>query len=272
MFGLGNGTDLLGDPAQKRILRRFELGMSGMFWLIEAPRLANWAFRIGINLVANSVMESCGAMEKFCFSICTQAKKNLSKGFKDPPPSSRPIVYAQLQQKMIEAGISTEVSETVIASEMLDQIQAGHEGTDITVTLLMCELVRHPNARMKLYAELSTLGKDKSSLQVIANLPYLDALIMETMRRYPGGLGPFPRYVPDAGAKLAGFDIPGGTTVSTSVYSLHRNTNVFPKPEEWLPERWIDAIIEEKKGNDQVVLGIRKWRTEVYWKPFCNSW
>jgi hypothetical protein len=43
------------------------------------------------------------------------------------------------------------------------------------------------------------------------------------------------------------FDIPAGTTVSASVYSLHRNPKAFPKPKEWRPERWVEATNESKK-------------------------
>jgi hypothetical protein len=87
---------------------------------------------------------------------------------------------------------------------MLDHVQAGHEGTGITLTFLMCEPSRNPRWIVKLQEELATLGTNFSA-QALDGLPFLDALLMEAMQLCPGSLGPFPRYVPEKGATLANF-------------------------------------------------------------------
>lgn len=53
--------------------------------------------------------------------------------------------------------------------------------------------------------------------------------------------------MPRGGAKLGGFDVPAGTAVSASIYSLHRNEEVFSNPEEWKPERWSEATPEKRR-------------------------
>lgn len=243
-FGLGNGTNFITDPKEKDLLSNFELGMSGLFWFAEVPFWTNLAGRFGIKLVADGVLQSYGIMEDLCVKMCAGAKQSLLSG--GPTPNSHPTVYAQLRQKLTESGVPDDALETTVAAEMLDHVQAGHEGTGITLTYLMCELSRNPDAKRKLRKELESLGVDPSP-QAIDSLPFLDAVLMETMRRYPGSLGPFPRYVPEKGARLGGFEVPAGTTVSTSVYSLHRNPEVFPMPEEWRPERWLEATVEGRK-------------------------
>ena len=40
---------------------------------------------------------------------------------------------------------------------------------------------------------------------------------------------------------VGGHEIPAGTRASAQAWSLHRNPDAFPRPEEWLPERWIDG-------------------------------
>jgi cytochrome P450 len=244
LFGLGNGTNFIKDPQQKDLLRNFEFGMSGLFWIAEVPGITKWASRFGIKFISDGGFQSYQLKEDLCTYMCKGAKASL---LSENANASHPTVYAQLRQKFEDAQISHEILDVTIAAEMLDHIQAGHGGTGITLTFLMCELSRNPRLIVKLMEEeLATLGANFSA-QALDGLPFLDALLMETMRLYPGSLGPFPRYVPEKGASLANFDIPPGTTVSASVYSLHRNSKVFPKPGEWHPERWAEATNESKK-------------------------
>ncbi len=40
---------------------------------------------------------------------------------------------------------------------------------------------------------------------------------------------------------LMGFALPPGTVVATQAWTMHRNSAVFPSPETFLPDRWLDA-------------------------------
>lgn len=72
-------------------------------------------------------------------------------------------------------------------------------------------------------------------------LPYLDAVVMEGLRCFPAIPMSLPRYVPAGGRTIDGFFLPGGTTVSCQAYSTGRiDTNVFPNPDAFLPDRWLE--------------------------------
>ncbi|KAG9228439.1 cytochrome P450 [Amylocarpus encephaloides] len=241
-FGRKNGTNFVQNIKQKALLRDFELGMSGLFWLAEAPGLVKWCSRFGIKLLSDKVMSSYQIVQDLCAELCDRAKEEHIES-----NGSHPNVYTQLRQKLQAShGVREEDLDVTIAAEMMDHMQAGHEGTGITLTFLMCELSRNPLELARLRQELGALGKTPTAHEV-DSLPFLDAIFMETMRRYPGAFGPFPRYVPETGANLCGFKVPGGTTVSASVYCLHRNATVFPDPEMWRPERWIGISDKEKR-------------------------
>ncbi|RFU28663.1 hypothetical protein B7463_g7689, partial [Scytalidium lignicola] len=86
-------------------------------------------------------------------------------------------------------------------------------------------------------------------------LPLLSAVINETLRLHPPVPGPQPRITPSsnnnksgttANVTISGYDIPGGIRVSAQAYSLHRNESVFPAPEEWHPERWLETSAEQE--------------------------
>ena len=50
--------------------------------------------------------------------------------------------------------------------------------------------------------------------------------------------------------ELLGCEIPAGTTVATQAWSLHRNASVYPSPETYLPDRWLDSDEETLREMD----------------------
>ena len=111
----------------------------------------------------------------------------------------------------------------------------------------MAELARHTSVIQRLQKELLPVNLVKTPLEEIDSLPLLDAILMETLRLYPAVLGPFTHKVPEKGAMIGKYLIPGGVTISASAYTLHRNPDVFPDPLKWNPDRWLDASPEANK-------------------------
>lgn len=250
IFGLGNGTNFIQKPEEKALLRDFELGISGLFWFAEAPSFVKFMGCFGIKLIRDEVIKSFQVMEDLCLKMSEKAKLAMQHN-SAKVRSAPPTVYAQLRKKLEEAKNSPDAINTMTAAELLDHTQAGPDPAGITLTYVMAELSQNPAARHRLREELRTLQRKDaiwSSPRALDDLPYLDAVVMETMRLHPGAFGPFPRLVPPGGTTLGRFsNIPQGTTVSTSAYSLHRNPSVFPEPERWRPERWLDSGAEARK-------------------------
>ena len=83
-------------------------------------------------------------------------------------------------------------------------------------------------------------------------LPLLNAILLETLRFHTPIPGMEPRVSPPltspSGNRLGRFEgIPGGIRVSTMPYTLHRNPEVFPRPESFDPRRWLDSSPSELK-------------------------
>jgi cytochrome P450 len=116
-----------------------------------------------------------------------------------------------------------------IRQEAQGYIVAGSDTTAVTMTYLSYAVSNDSRVREKLVAELMGLAEpitDKS----LRNLPYLNQVITETLRLYTAVPLGLPRAVPPEGAHFCGFQIPGGITVSTQSYSLHRDPSIFPDP------------------------------------------
>ncbi|CCD51405.1 hypothetical protein BofuT4_P017110.1 [Botrytis cinerea T4] len=72
------------------------------------------------------------------------------------------------------------------------------------------------------------------------SLPYLMAVINESLRISPQLPDSLRREVPSGGATIAGHLVPGGTIVSVACWSLFHSSSNFASPDEFIPERWLN--------------------------------
>ena len=71
------------------------------------------------------------------------------------------------------------------------------------------------------------------------NLPYIDALVKEVLRWGP----PLPLSVPNRAMQndvYRGYLIPAGTTVIQNVWAIFRNPEIYPDPETFNPDRFLE--------------------------------
>jgi len=159
------------------------------------------------------------------------------------------VLYEQLREKATGSGtkLADEELNKRFASEVLDHIIAAHETFAITLTYAVHCLSQDPPLQASLRAELLTLepvrgdvsGRELPPADTIDSLPLLTGILYETLRLYAAVAGRQPRIVPPEGIVLHGHQIPGGTTVSSNAYCMHRHEDAFPRRFEWLPQRWL---------------------------------
>jgi coumaroylquinate(coumaroylshikimate) 3'-monooxygenase len=133
-------------------------------------------------------------------------------------------------------------------------ITAGTDTTVITVEWAMGELVKNPRVQEKVQEELDrVVGRDRVMSETdFPNLPYLNAVVKESLRLHP----PTPLMLPhkaSAAVKIAGYDIPKGASVTVNAWALARDPKVWDSPLEFRPERFVDENIDIK-GCDYRVL------------------
>ena len=117
-------------------------------------------------------------LEDECFETCLKADESLQSAGKPVedsaqecarlPTSTRPVIFAQLRTSIpVQEGVrkSTETLR-LVASELLDNIEAARVGIGITVTYAMYRLSQRPDLQSKLHNKLMALvGSDTSILQ-----------------------------------------------------------------------------------------------------------
>jgi cytochrome P450 len=115
----------------------------------------------------------------------------------------------------------------------------------------MALLLKHPDKMRKVQDELaSSLGcKDFVEEHDLNKLPYLDAVVKETLRMQPPA-ALLPRMVVVDGMSLGGYSVPIGTYVLVNLWAIGRDPAVWPEPEEFLPERFLGNQAADFRGLD----------------------
>lgn len=123
-------------------------------------------------------------------------------------------------------------------------MDAGSDTTAIALTHVMYFLLKNPSAlsslRKELEAEAVYRDDGIATYGSIKNLPYLRACLDESLRVLPPLAAALNRVTPPEGMEIDGHYIAGNTIVAVSAYTAHRYQELFPDPEQYRPERWLE--------------------------------
>ncbi|KAM0845071.1 hypothetical protein ACQ4PT_056629 [Festuca glaucescens] len=133
---------------------------------------------------------------------------------------------------------------------ILDLIVAGTESLAMTVEWAMSEILKKPEVFAKATEELDrVVGRGRwVTEEDMTSLPYMEAIVKETMRLHPVAPMLAPR-LSRQDASVGGYDIPVGTRVLVNVWSIGRDPALWDAPDQFLPERFIGSKIDVK-GQD----------------------
>ncbi|KAI8466592.1 MAG: cytochrome P450 [Monoraphidium minutum] len=134
------------------------------------------------------------------------------------------------------------MSDKQLRDELQTMILAGSDTTATTVAFALYELSRRPDvlARCRAEAEALLAGRDPAAVpaeEYQSRLPLLTAVANETLRLYPAATE--TGRIASQDEVIGGYAIPKGTVLLPSMFSLQRHEDFWPRPLEWLPERWL---------------------------------
>lgn len=137
--------------------------------------------------------------------------------------------------------------------EAESMIIAGSDTTAIVFTAMFFYLARNPDVQAKLAEEIrSTFHSfdDIAGGPTLYGCKYLKAFIQESLRVAPPVAAELDREVLKGGMVVDGEFVPEGVNVSVGHYCLSYNSEIFPNPLEFRPERW---IVGEKASSAESV-------------------
>ncbi|MDD1416613.1 cytochrome P450 [Dolichospermum sp. ST_con] len=130
------------------------------------------------------------------------------------------------------------MTDEELRDELMTLLVAGHETTATAISWAFYWIHKLPEVREKLLAELDSLGENPDS-NTIFKLPYLTAVCNETLRIYPVGMLTFPRKVKTP-ISVCGQQLEPGTIIIGSIYLTHQREDIYPQPEKFNPERFLE--------------------------------
>jgi cytochrome P450 len=144
----------------------------------------------------------------------------------DPQLEQRDDILSMLVQARYEDGGA--MTEPELRDELMTLLVAGHETTATSLAWALERLMRHPPMIDRLRDELAA-GEDE----------YLDAVIKETLRLRP--VLPIVVRMLTEPTEIGGHLLPAGAAVAPCIYLMHRRADVYPEPERFRPERFLES-------------------------------
>ena len=121
---------------------------------------------------------------------------------------------------------------------------AGVDTTATTILMTLYHLGMNTDKQKKLREEIYAIVGDRESLtrQDLDNLKYLKLCVKESQRLHPA-VFQVPR-VTKADLILNGYHIPKNSQIVINNYMIGRQAELFPNPEEYIPERWEQPALQ----------------------------
>ncbi|KAH7304080.1 putative cytochrome P450 monooxygenase [Stachybotrys elegans] len=149
------------------------------------------------------------------------------------------IKYTDLMTNLIEAEKDGLLYLDDLTSNAPILVLAGSETTATSLSGTTYYLLKHPAAYSRLVEEIRSNIKSHAdiSLSTTSQLPYLTAVIEESLRMYSPANSNHPRVTPVEGAVICDRFVPGNTLVGIPHYVCFRSPTNFTDPDQFIPER-----------------------------------
>lgn len=159
-----------------------------------------------------------------------------------------------LLQLLPNPSLSFHLTLDHIKALLMNIFIAGTDPSSATIVWAMTALLKDPEVMSMVQGEARSLFGDKDFINEddIERLPYLKAVVKETLRLFPPSPLLLPREATER-CSIDGYEIEAKTVVYVNAWAIARDPENWEKPEEFWPERFIGSEME-LKGKEFEVL------------------
>ena len=153
------------------------------------------------------------------------------------------------------------VDDRTVVIYTTSNVMAGSDTVAIAMRTILYMVLRHPDVRARLLAEID--GASLSfpvTFEESQRLPYLDAVIQESLRIHPPVGLALERVVPADGLVMQdGSRVPAGVQVGVHPWAVHHLDPAWgPEPKKFIPERWLPTPGESVEGHQARVAAMKR--------------
>lgn len=150
-----------------------------------------------------------------------------------------------------------------VVGMLMSTISGAGDTTASTITATLFNLLKNPESLKRLENELSLANSlsEIPSFSEVTKLPYLNAVIKESMRVFPTTTWPIERLVPTGGVTISGMYFPEGTSVGCLPSAIHQNVPIYGEDVHvFRPERWLNSDPEQLRQMEAAHMGFSRGR------------
>ncbi|ORX73125.1 cytochrome P450 [Linderina pennispora] len=155
-------------------------------------------------------------------------------------------------QRFIEAvdpATGQKITEDELHTEIILLNNAGTDTTSHTLSWTLMYLLHYPDIHRRVCKDIRSAFPDHSApirYDEAKSLPYLTAVIYESLRMMPSVSGLLPRVVPSGGFELGGYHIPGKSEICLAFAACQRNSEMWDEPNRFKPERFLGPHADQR--------------------------
>jgi len=134
-----------------------------------------------------------------------------------------------------------QLTDSNIIGSSLTFLLAGYETTSNALANTCWLLAKHPDIQRKLQNEIDANAKfgEKPNYELLHKMPYLDAVFRETLRLFSIVTTFIVRTCVND-CEINGYKFLRGMQVMLPSYSIHHDEEIWPEPEKFSPERFLN--------------------------------
>jgi cytochrome P450 len=140
------------------------------------------------------------------------------------------------------------LSDVEIRDAVVTILAAGNDTTALSLAWALEQIVPRDDVVAAIEAELSAVcGAELPRAEHIAKLTYLDAAVRESLRLR--NILPFVVRVVKSDITIGEHTYPPGVVLCPSIHLLHRRADLYPEPEHFRPERYLERKFLPQEWN-----------------------
>ncbi|KAG6540967.1 hypothetical protein Mapa_017637 [Marchantia paleacea] len=194
-------------------------------------------------------------LDKFVQRMIDERKEEIGKLHANEENKDPSLVDTLLAMTSMKSDDGGEVDLNImIKAFVLDLVSGGTDSSAVAVEWAMSALLKHPHAMDRVQEELdAAVGADKMVDESdIPKLPYLQAVVKETLRLYAVAPLLLPRLSREP-SSIAGFLIPANTQIYINAHSIFRDPTAWKNPLHFDPSRFIGSSIDVRGNHFELI-------------------